>query len=118
MDFGRRNFLANLGGLAALTCSFALALYRSRDDDPRSAAFVTGAYGAVALLVYLLRRFERGEGERRGDKAAVWALATLLIAMFASRVAPLMPPAAGSLVYLVAAATAGAGFWALFILSP
>lgn len=55
MNLGRRNFPANLG-LAALTCS--------------SAAFVAGAYGAVALLVYFLRRFERGEeGARRGDKA-------------------------------------------------
>ena len=45
----------------------------------------------------------------------MWALTTLLTAMFASRVAPLMPPTAGSVVYLVAAATAGAGFWALFL---
>jgi len=68
MDFGRRNFLANLG-LAALTCSSALALYRSRGDDPRFAAFVAAAYGAVVLLVYFLRRLERGEegdDDRRG----------------------------------------------------
>ena len=80
MDFGRRNFLANLG-LAALTCSSALALYRSRGDDPRSAAFVAAAYGAVVLLVYFLRRLERGDDGRGGittTKAAVWALTTLL----------------------------------------
>jgi len=78
MDFGRRNFLANLG-LAALTCSSALALYRSRGrgDDPRSAAFVAAAYGAIVLLVYFLRRLERGDDGRGGittTKAAVWAL--------------------------------------------
>ncbi|CAN6179387.1 unnamed protein product [Urochloa humidicola] len=103
-------------GLAALTCPSAFDLYRSR-DDPRSgsAAFVAGAYGALLLLGYFLRRFERGEGDRRGTKAAVWLLTTLLTAMFASRVAPLMPPAVGSVVYLMAAATAGAGFWALFL---
>ncbi|CAN6172481.1 unnamed protein product [Urochloa humidicola] len=101
-------------GLAALTCNSAFALYRSR-DDPRSAAFVAGAYGALLLLGYFLRRFERGEGDRRGTKAAVWLLTTLLTAMFASRVATLMPPAVGSVVYLMAVATAGAGFWALFL---
>ena len=57
----------------------------------------------------------RGGGTRRRLKAAVWALTTLLTAMFASRVAPLMPPAVGALVYLTAAGTAGAGFWALFL---
>jgi len=43
----------------------------------------------------------------------VWALMTML-AMFASRVAPLMPLAVGALVWIMAG-TAGAGFWALFI---
>ncbi|CAN6165146.1 unnamed protein product [Urochloa humidicola] len=104
-------------GLAALTCNSAFALYRSR-DDPRSgsAAFVAGAYGALLLLGYFLRKFERrDQGDRRRTKAAVWLLTTILTAMFASRVAPLMPPAVGSVVYLMAAATAGAGFWALFL---
>ncbi|CAL5044630.1 unnamed protein product [Urochloa decumbens] len=113
--FGRRDLLTKLG-LAALTCNSALALYRSR-HDPRSAAFVAGAYGALLLLGYFLRRFERGdEGEnRRGTKATVWLLTTLLTAMFSFRVAAVMPPVVGSVVYLMAAATVGAGFWALFL---
>jgi len=115
MDFHRHGLLTTLG-FAALTGNSALAIYRSR-DDPRTVAFVAGAYGGIALLFHFLRRFERGEGEGDGGrtKAAVWVLTTLLTAMFAARVAPLMPPAIGALVYLTAAGTAGAGFWALFL---
>ena len=115
MEFYPHGVLATLG-LATLTGTSVLAAYRSR-DDPRSAAFVAGAYASTALLFHFLRRFERGEGEGDGGrtKAAVWVLTTLLTAMFAARVAPLMPPAVGALVYLTAAGTAGAGFWALFL---
>ncbi|CAN6208759.1 unnamed protein product [Urochloa humidicola] len=112
--FGRCNILITKLGLAALTCNSAIALYRSR-HDPRSAAFVAGAYGAVVLLGWFLRRFERGEGDRRRTQAAVWLLTTLLTAIFAFRVAAVMPPAVCSVVYLMAAATAGAGFWTLFL---
>jgi len=118
MNFARHGALTKLG-FATLTCNSALAIYRSR-DDPRAVAFVAGAYGAIALLFHLLRRFERGEEEGGGGgslttRAAVWALTTLLTAMFASRVAPLMPPAVAALVWVMAAGTAGAGFWALVI---
>ncbi|CAL5050975.1 unnamed protein product [Urochloa decumbens] len=115
--FSRRDLLTKLC-LAVLTCNSALALYRSRHDR-RSAAFVAGANGALVLLGYFLRRFERrDEGDdRRGTKAAVWLLTTLLTAMFSFRVAAVMPPAVGSVVYLMAAATVGAGFWAL-VLNP
>ncbi|CAN6179385.1 unnamed protein product [Urochloa humidicola] len=113
MNFDRHGFLTKLG-FATLTCNSALAICRSR-DDPRSIAFVAGAYGAIALLFHFLRRFERGEGDRGRTKAAVWLLTTLLTAMFASRVAPLMPPAVSILVWLMAATTAGAGFWAFFL---
>jgi hypothetical protein len=113
MDFHRHGLLTALA-FAALTGNSALAVYRSR-DDPGSVAFVAGAYAAIALLFHLLWRFERGEGGRGRTKAAVWLLTTLLTAMFASRVAPIMPPAVGSLVYLMAAGTAGAGFWVMFL---
>ena len=114
MNLARHGALTKLG-FATLTCNSALAIYRSR-DDPRAVAFVAGAYGAIALLFHLLRRFERGEEEGgRTTRAAVWALTTLLTAMFASRVAPLMPPAAGAVVWAMAAATAAGGFWAFFL---
>ncbi|CAD6343163.1 unnamed protein product [Miscanthus lutarioriparius] len=113
MDFHRHGLLTKLG-FAALTGNSALAIYRSR-DDPRAVAFVAGAYGGIALLFHFLRRFERGEGDGGRTRAAVWVLTTLLTAMFASRVAPLMPPTVGLFVYLMAAGTAGTGFWALFL---
>jgi hypothetical protein len=51
----------------------------------------------------------------RKIKAAVWALTTLLTAMFASKVAPVMPPAVGAVVWVMAVATTAGGFWAFFL---
>jgi hypothetical protein len=113
MEFYPGGVLATFG-LAALTGTSVLAVYRSRDDT-RSVAFVAGAYASVALLFHFLRKFERGEGDRGRTKLAVWLLTTLLTAMFASKVGPLMPLTVGFLVYLMAAGTVGAGFWALFL---
>nr|TKW19637.1 hypothetical protein SEVIR_4G033502v2 [Setaria viridis] len=48
-------------------------------------------------------------------KAALWTLTMLLTVMFASTVAPLMPPAVGAVVWSMAAATAAGGFWAFFL---
>ena len=114
------SLLAKLG-VGALTCNSALAAYRSR-RDPASLAFVAAAYAALLLLLRSLRGLERappaGRGRGRGRaKAAVWALSTLLTAMFASRVAPLVPPAVGVAVWVMAVATAGAGFWAFFVVA-
>lgn len=115
MDLHRHGVLLTTLGFAALTGNSALAIYRSR-DDPRAVAFVAGAYGGIALLFHFLRKFERGDDGGRTTRAAVWVLTTLLTAMFAARVAPMMmPPVVGALVYLMAAGTAGAGFWALFL---
>ncbi|CAL5045857.1 unnamed protein product [Urochloa decumbens] len=109
-------FVVTKLGFAALACSSLLAVYRS-GGDPGTAAFVAGADGAIALLFHFLRRLERGE-RGRNTKATVWLLTTLLTAMFASKVAPLMmPPVVASVVWLMAAGTVGAGFWAMF-LSP
>ncbi|WVZ82557.1 hypothetical protein U9M48_029811 [Paspalum notatum var. saurae] len=107
-------------GLGALAFNSALAVYNSWGDTG-SVAFVLLADAALALLFLCLREFERagaGGGIRRDTgkiKAAVWALTTLLTAMFASRVAPLMPPAVAALVWAMAVATAAAGFWAFFL---
>ncbi|CAL5050952.1 unnamed protein product [Urochloa decumbens] len=106
-------FVVTKLGFAVLACSSLLAVYRS-GGDLGTAAFVAGADGALDLLFHFLRRIERGE-RGRNTKAAVWLLTTLLTAMFASRVAPLMPPVVASVVWLMAAGTVGAGFWAMFL---
>ncbi|CAN6165148.1 unnamed protein product [Urochloa humidicola] len=117
LDRHRHSFPAKLG-FAALACSSVLAVYRS-GGDPGTVAFVAGADGAIALLFHFLRRLERGEQGRgrRLNKAAVWAVTTLLTAMFAARVSPLMPPVVASVVWLMAAGTVATGFWGL-VLNP
>uniref|UniRef100_A0A0E0L7U4 Uncharacterized protein n=1 Tax=Oryza punctata TaxID=4537 RepID=A0A0E0L7U4_ORYPU len=98
------SFLTKVG-FGALTCNSLLAIYRSQ-GEPASVAFVVGAYAALLLLFYFLGKFERAHPEERGRvKAAVWSLTTLLTAMFASRVAPLMPPLVAAGVWIMAAAT-------------
>ena len=102
-------------GLGALTFNSALAIYNSW-GDAGSVAFVLAADAALVLLFLCLRGFERGgRGRDAKIKAAVWALTTLLTAMFASRVAPLMPPPVAAVVWLLAVATAAGGFWAFFL---
>ncbi|CAD6337725.1 unnamed protein product [Miscanthus lutarioriparius] len=102
-------------GLGALTFNSALAIYNSW-GDAGSVAFVLAADAAFVLLFLCLREFERGgRGRDAKIKAAVWALTTLLTAMFASRVAPLMPPPVAAVVWLLAVATAAGGFWAFFL---
>ncbi|EAY99666.1 hypothetical protein OsI_21644 [Oryza sativa Indica Group] len=108
------SFLTKVG-FGALTCNSLLAIYKSQ-GDLASVAFVVAAYAALLLLFYFLGRFERARPEERGKvKAAVWSLTTLLTAMFASRVAPLMPPLVAAGVWIMAAATAVGGFWAFFL---
>ncbi|WVZ82542.1 hypothetical protein U9M48_029796 [Paspalum notatum var. saurae] len=103
-------------GFGVLACNSALAVYTSW-GDPGSVVFVLLADAALALLFLCLRQLERAGGARdkKVIKAAVWALTTLLIALFASNVAPLMPPAVGVVVWAMAVATATAGFWAFFL---
>jgi hypothetical protein len=107
-------------GFGVLALSSALALYSSRGDTG-SVAFVLATDAALLLLFVRLREFERAGGGARGAgniKAAVWTLTTLLTVMFASRVAPLMPPAVSALVWAMSAATAAGGFWAFFLSNP
>ncbi|CAN6165131.1 unnamed protein product [Urochloa humidicola] len=105
-------------GFGALAFNSALAVYKSW-GDAGSVTFVIVADAALVFLFICLREFERARagpaGRGRNIKAAVWALTTLLTAMFASRVAPLMPPAVAALVWAMAVATAAGGFWAFFL---
>ncbi|CAN6172508.1 unnamed protein product [Urochloa humidicola] len=108
--------LAKLG-FGALAFNSGLAIYKS--GDAASVTFVLIADAALALLFLCLREFERARGgaaaRTRNIKLAVWALTTLLTGMFASRVAPLMPPAVAAVVWVMAVATTGGGFWAFFL---
>ncbi|CAN6172507.1 unnamed protein product [Urochloa humidicola] len=112
----RQTALMTKIGFGFLCCNSLLAIYNAW-GDVGSVAFVLGADTLLVLLFLCLREFEREGGGVRGRriKAAVWALTTLLTAMFASRVAPLMPTAVAALVLAMAVATAAAGFWAFFL---
>jgi hypothetical protein len=104
-------------GFGALAFNSGLAIYNST-GDAGSAAFVLGTDAGLVLLFLCLREFERDRGgaaRSRNIKAAVWALTTLLTGMFASRVAPLMPPAVAAVVWIAAVATVTGGFWAFFL---
>ncbi|CAN6179368.1 unnamed protein product [Urochloa humidicola] len=105
-------------GFSALAFNSGLAIYKSW-GDAASVTFVLIADAALALLFLCLGEFERTRGgaaaRTRNIKATVWALTTLVTGMFASRVALLMPPAVSAVVWVMAAATAGGGFWAFFL---
>lgn len=122
MDHGgeerRHSSLLTKLGIGALMCSSAFAIYRSW-GHPASVAFVALAFAALLQLFHFLRKFERARPEDRGRvKPAIWVLSTMLTAMFAARVAPLMPPLVGVAVWAMAAATAGGGFRAFFVVNP
>uniref|UniRef100_A0A0D9WLS3 Uncharacterized protein n=1 Tax=Leersia perrieri TaxID=77586 RepID=A0A0D9WLS3_9ORYZ len=57
-----------------------------------------------------------GQAADRGRiKAVVWVLMTILMAMFAGKVALLMPPLIAVLVWFMSTATFAGGFWAFFL---
>jgi hypothetical protein len=85
-------------GIIVVALNSGLAIYNSL-GDAGSVGFVLLADAALVLLFLCLRDFERGgRGSDIKIKAAVWGLAVLLTAMFASRVAPLMTPVVDALV--------------------
>ncbi|KAL6627100.1 hypothetical protein ACP70R_030826 [Stipagrostis hirtigluma subsp. patula] len=116
---GRPGWLPSLG-FAFLSFNCGMAVYRSI-DDPSSVAFVVVSYLALILLFRCLHLFERqppGRAGRRGLKAAVWALSTLLTLMFSYKVAAVMPPWAQLLVWAMGVFTIVAGFYAFFLAHP
>jgi hypothetical protein len=84
-------------GFGTLTFNSVLAVYKSW-GNAGSIAFVLATNAALALLFLCLCELEQQQAVRGCGrnveyvvKAAVWVLLTLLMAMFAARVAPLMP---------------------------
>ncbi|KAK3131605.1 hypothetical protein QOZ80_6AG0508700 [Eleusine coracana subsp. coracana] len=113
---GRSSALTKID-LGVLAFNSAWAVYNSW-DDASSVLFVLVGDAALLLLFLCLREFDRvGRARGRNIKAAVWLLTTVLTVMFASRVAPLMPPVVSTVVWAMAVATPAGGFWAFF-LSP
>ncbi|KAJ1258011.1 hypothetical protein BS78_10G040800 [Paspalum vaginatum] len=111
-------------GLGALAINSALAVYNSWSrGDAASVAFVLVADAAPLLLFFCLRKLELEQAQAGGRRrnnikvVAVWTLTTLLTAMFASRVAPMMPPAVAAAVWIIAVATIAGGFWAFFLVN-
>ncbi|CAL5045905.1 unnamed protein product [Urochloa decumbens] len=100
----RRSALNNLG-FAALAFSSGLAIYNSWGGA--CSAFVLAADAGLTLLFVCLREFERVRGGCRNT--AVWALTTLLTAMFVWKVAPVMPPAVAGVVWVMAVERARGG---------
>ncbi|XP_021304712.1 uncharacterized protein LOC8068777 [Sorghum bicolor] len=109
MDDRRYSGLTKVG-FGVMACSSALAVCKSW-GGASSVAFVLVADAALVLLFACLRELDRrcradgGAAAAAGSgsvKAAVWALTTLLTAMFAyaSRVAPLLPLVVGAIIFL------------------
>ncbi|KAF8652125.1 hypothetical protein HU200_063075 [Digitaria exilis] len=102
---------------AFLTFNSGMAIYRS-DGDRGSVAFVVVSYLDLVLLFVCLRLFERAPRDsphREWLKACVWGLTTLLTLMFSHKVAAIMPPLVAMVVWAMAFATIGGGFYAFFI---
>ncbi|WVZ82561.1 hypothetical protein U9M48_029815 [Paspalum notatum var. saurae] len=93
-----------------LACNSALAVYNSWGN----AGAITFVLAADAVLL----RKGGGKGQREDDEGGgvdAQSLTTLLTAMFASRMSPLMPTGVDAVVWIMAVAVAGGGFWALFL---
>nr|BAJ85250.1 predicted protein [Hordeum vulgare subsp. vulgare]BAJ88272.1 predicted protein [Hordeum vulgare subsp. vulgare]BAJ96829.1 predicted protein [Hordeum vulgare subsp. vulgare]BAK00348.1 predicted protein [Hordeum vulgare subsp. vulgare] len=103
-------------GVAFFTVNLGMAISRSKGDQA-AAGFVAFSYLDLALLCYCHRRFESaapGSPARRRLKVAVWVLTAMLTAVLSYTVAAIMPLPVQILVWAMAAAAVGGGFYALF----
>ncbi|XP_006655786.2 uncharacterized protein LOC102702945 [Oryza brachyantha] len=119
MDRNGRSAWISRASLGVLTLNSGLAVYRSgARGDAASVVFVLASYAALLLLFSCLAAFDRaspGSAARGRLKRAVWALSTLLTAMFAWKVAALMPAPVAAVVWALAVATSLGGFLAIFV---
>ncbi|CAD6247583.1 unnamed protein product [Miscanthus lutarioriparius] len=115
VDRGGSSWLT-LVGWTFLTFNSFMALYRSGDDF-WAIALVSFSYIDLVFLFCYLRWYERepGSPRRHRIKVAVWLLTTLLTAMFAYKVAAVLPLPVAVLVWAMSGATA-LGFYAFFVI--
>ncbi|XP_015694047.1 uncharacterized protein LOC107304473 [Oryza brachyantha] len=104
-------------GLLVVTLTSGAAIYMAA-GDVGSTAFVAVSYGALLVLFRCLRAYERAPpadvAGRERLRRGVWCLCTVLTALFAWKVAGVMPPAAAVAVWVLAVATSAGGFAVLF----
>nr|CAB3469490.1 unnamed protein product [Digitaria exilis] len=103
-------------GVVVLTVTSAAAIYRAAlARDVATAAFVAASYGALLTLLCSLRAYELAPAAERGRlRLRVWALCTLLTALFACKVAGVVPLPVAVGVWAVSVATSACGFVLLF----
>jgi hypothetical protein len=125
MDQRRAGAGRDIGGIAVLlTATCAAAIHRAAAaGDVASVAFVAVSYAALLLLHRTLGAYETAieapedaaaaESERERLRRRLWALSALLTALFAWKVAGVVPWPAGVLVWTAAATTSAGGSFAL-----
>ncbi|CAN6165134.1 unnamed protein product [Urochloa humidicola] len=112
-----------LAGVVLLTVTCSAAAYRSvAAGDVASVAFVIVSYSAFLLLLRFLRAYDDlvmaaeavAADDRERLRRKVWALCTLLTAMFAWKVAGVMPRPVAIGVWAAAVAASAGGFVLMF----
>lgn len=103
--------------LALLGVNSCVSIRRAQArGDVSSAVFAAASTLLLLALLATVRAHERAVRRRRGQlKAVAWALSSALTVMLAHRIAALAPaPSLAVVVWSMAAATVGAGFYLLF----
>ncbi|CAD6337723.1 unnamed protein product [Miscanthus lutarioriparius] len=101
--------------LVFLALNLVLCVY---GDGRGAVAFVVVSHLNLALLLCALHRFEvapHGSPARGRARLAVWLLTTTLTAAFTWKIGEVMPLGLAVAAWVLAAATVGGGFYALFL---
>ncbi|XP_066372720.1 uncharacterized protein [Miscanthus floridulus] len=104
--------------LVFLALNLALCVRRVHGDGRGAVAFVVVSHLNLALLLCALHRFEvapHGSPARGRARLAVWLLTTTLTAAFTWKIGEVMPLGLAVAAWVLAAATVGGGFYALFL---